>query len=129
MLDTFAPCLLDFSGIGTDSVAKITAFAIIYGFTAGAYVFLIPLVIVELTPDMTVVGTWLGTSLSVAAFGLLLGTPIAGSPVNIGTKQFVAAHGFTGGVILIGASLMLMALVIQARKMKSWKIWMVWIRH
>ena len=122
VLDTFAAAILGFAWIGIDSVAGITVFAILYGFFAGAYVSLIPPVLVELTPDMTVVGTWLGMSLFVAAFGLLIGTPIAGSLVNIEKKQFVAAQGFTGGVILMGALLMLMALIIQARKMKSWKV-------
>jgi len=122
VLDTFAAGIMGFGWIGIDSVAAIGVFAILYGFFAGAFISLIPPVIVELTPDLTVVGTWLGMSLFVAAFGLLIGTPIAGSLVNIEKKQFVAAQGFTGGVILLGALLMLMALIIQARKTKSWKV-------
>ncbi len=122
VLDTFAAGVLSLGWIGVNSVAGITVFAILYGFFAGAYISLIPPVLVELTPDLTVVGTWLGMSLFVASFGLLIGTPIAGSLVNIEKKQFVAAQGFTGGVILLGGFLMLMALITQARATKSWRV-------
>ena len=122
VLDTFAAGVLGFGWIGIDSVAGITVFAILYGFCAGAYVSLIPPIIVELTPDMRVVGTWLGMSLFVASFGLLIGTPIAGALVNIQKKQFVPAQVFTGAVIFLGGFSMLMALVIHARKTKSWKV-------
>jgi len=119
---TFASGILCCVWIIIDNVAGITVFAILYGFFAGAYVSLIPPVLVELTPDMTVVGTWMGMSLFVAAFGLLIGNPIAGSLVNIQKMEFVAAQGFSGGAILLGALLMLMALITQARQVNSWKV-------
>ena len=122
IVDTFALAILGFGWIGVESVAGITIFAVLYGFFAGAFISLIPPVIVELTPDMTVVGTWLGMSLFVAAFGLLIGTPVAGSLIDIEKKQFVPAQAFTGGVILLGGLLMLMALIVQSRKAKSWKV-------
>ena len=90
------------------------------GFVA-AYVSLIIPVIVALTPDMNVVGTWMGMSLFVAAFGLLIGTPVEGPLVDIQKKQFVGVQGFAGVVILFGALLMLTALVRRARQLKSWK--------
>ena len=108
--------------IAIDNVAGITVFAILYGFFAGAYVSLIPPVLVELIPDMTVVGTWMGMSFFVSAFGLLIGNPVAGQLVNIQEKQFVHAQGFAGGTILLGALLMLMALITRARQVKSLKV-------
>ena len=122
VLDTFAAGILGFGWIGIDSVAGITMFAILYGFFAGAYISLIPPVVVELTPDMTVVGTCLGMSLFVASFGLLIGTPIAGSLIDIEKKQFIKAQGFTGGALFLGGIVMLIALVIQARTKKSWRV-------
>ena len=74
---TFATGVLCLCWISVKNLAGITIFAILYGF-AGAYVSLIPPVIIGLTPDLTVVGTWLGKSLFVAAFGILVGNPIAG---------------------------------------------------
>lgn len=119
---TFASGILSLVWISIENVVGITIFAVLYGFFAGAYVSLIPPVLVELTPDMNVIGTWLGMSLFVAAFGLLIGNPIAGSLVDIQKKRFIDAQGFTGAVILFGATLMLMALIIRARQVKSWKV-------
>ena len=117
VLDTSAASILGFVWIGSDSVAGITVFAILYGFCAGVYVSLIPPIIVELTPDMRVVGTWLDKSLFIASFGLLIGTPIAGALVNIQKKQFVPAQVFTGAMIFLGGFLLLMALVVHALKL------------
>lgn len=122
VLCTFAAGILCFCWISIDNLPGITIFAILYGFFAGAYVSLIPPVLVELTPDMSVVGTWLGMMLFVSAFGLLIGSPIAGLLVKIEQKDFVAAQGFAGGVILLGGLSMLLALITRARQVKSWKV-------
>ncbi|KAL8949238.1 MAG: hypothetical protein Q9222_004637 [Ikaeria aurantiellina] len=122
VLCAFASAILCFCWIKIESVAGLTIFAILYGFFAGAYVSLAPPVLVSLTPDMSVVGTWMGMSLFVASFGLLVGTPIAGSLVHLETNDFVAAQGFAGGVIMLGAILMLLALLFQARRVRSWKV-------
>ena len=121
-LCTFASGILCLCWISVRNVAGITVFALLYGFFAGAYVSLISPVLVELTPDMNVVGTYLGMSMFIAAFGLLIGNPVAGLLVNIQEKKFVAAQGFAGGIILLGAVLMLMALITKARQVKSFKV-------
>ena len=108
--------------IDIEDLVGTTVFAVLYGFFAGAYVSLISPVIVELTPDINVVGTWLGMSIFVAAFGLLLGNPLAGLLVNIEKKQFEHAQIFAGGATLLGALLMLMAVITRARQVGSWKV-------
>lgn len=119
---TFAAGILSLCWIGISTVTGLTVFAVLYGFFAGAYVSLITPVLVGLVPDMTVVGTWMGMSVFVAAFGLLVGNPIAGALVDIPKKQFAAAQGFAGGTVLLGALFMLVALVSRARRVKSWKV-------
>ena len=122
VLCTFASGTLCLCWIGIENIAGITVFAILYGFFAGAYVSLIIPVIVKLTPDINVVGTWMGMSLFVAACELLIGNPVAGSLVDIQKKQLVGAQGFAGEVILFGPLLMLTALITGARQVKSWKV-------
>lgn len=122
MLCTSAAGILCLCWISIEDVTGITVFAVLYGFFAGAYVSLTPLFLMELTPNLTVVETWLGMGVFVAAFGVLFGNPIAGSLVNVQKNQFVAAQGFAGGVLLLGALLMLMALIKRARQVKSWKV-------
>ena len=122
VLCTTAAGVLCLCWIGVKNIGGITVFAVLYGFFAGAYVSLLPPVLVELTPDLSLVGTWMGMSIFIAAFGLLIGNPIAGALVNVEKKDFAAAQGFAGGVILIGASLMLLALMAKARQARSWKV-------
>ncbi|KAL8867907.1 MAG: hypothetical protein Q9174_005354, partial [Haloplaca sp. 1 TL-2023] len=119
---SFASGILSLCWIAINDVVGLTLFAILYGFFAGAYVSLAPPVLVSLTPEMTVVGTWIGMSLFVAAFGLLIGNPIAGALVHVEDQDFVAAQAFAGGTIMLGAMLMLLAMVIRMRQVKSWKV-------
>lgn len=80
---TIAAGVLCLAWIAISNVTGITVFAVLYGIFAGAYVSLVPAVIVDLTPDMSVIGTWMGMSLFIAAFGLLIGNPIAGALINV----------------------------------------------
>ena len=118
---TIAAGVLCLAWIAIDNVAGITVFAILYGFFAGAYVSLVPPVIVDLTPDMSVVGTWMGMCLFIAAFGLLIGNPIVGALINIERKRFAAGQGFAGAVILLGALIFITAIVLQRRHTRSQK--------
>ena len=119
---TFASGLLCLCWTVIENTAGLTVFAILYGFFAGSYVSLGPPVIVALTPSMTVVGTYIGMSIFVAAFGLLIGNPIVGSLVDVSKQRFVPGQAFAGGIILLGAVLMLIALVIRARQVQTWKV-------
>ena len=119
---TVAAGTLCLAWIGITDITGITVFAALYGFFAGAYVSLLPPVIVELTPDMSVVGTWMGMSLFIGAFGLLVGNPVVGALVKIPKRQFAAGQGFAGGAILLGAGMMAVALVLQTRHLKRWKV-------
>ncbi len=118
----FAAGILCLCWIAIEDTAGITVFAVLYGFFAGAYVSLLPPVIAGLTPDMSVVGTWMGMSLFVAAFGLLIGNPIVGALINVGEKKFAGGQGFAGGVIMAGGFLLLMAAIAKARHKKTWKV-------
>ncbi|KAL9576809.1 MAG: hypothetical protein Q9212_006796 [Teloschistes hypoglaucus] len=119
---SFAAGVLSLCWIAIDSMAGLTVFAVLYGFFAGAYVSLAPPVLVSLTPELPVVGTWIGMSLFVAAFGLLIGNPIAGLLVHVQKKDFKGGQAFAGGTVLLGTIFMLMALIVRSRQVKSWKV-------
>lgn len=119
---SFAAGIFCLCWIVINSMAGLTIFAVLYGFFAGAYVSLAPPVLVSLTPEMPVVGTWIGMSLFVAAFGLLTGNPIAGLLVHVETKDFVGGQAFAGGTIILGAVFMLMALLVRSRQVNSWRV-------
>jgi len=83
---------------------------------------LIPPTIVELTPDMSMVGTWMGMSLFIGAFGLLIGNPIAGALLEVATKKFGSAQGFAGGMVLGATLLFGVARLLRSRELKTWKV-------
>ena len=107
--------------IAITNVAGMTVFAVLYGFFAGAYVSLVPPVIVDLTPEMSILGTWMGMSLFITAFGLLFGNPIVGALVNTPKRRFGAGQGFAGGVVLLGALLLTAAMMLKLRHARSLK--------
>jgi len=119
---TLAAATLCLGWIDITDTAGITVFSIFYGFFSGAFVSLIPPTIVELTPDMSMVGTWMGMSLFIGAFGLLIGNPIAGALLEVATKKFGSAQGFAGGMVLGATLLFGVARLLRSRELKTWKV-------
>ena len=119
---TLAAGILCLGWIDITDVAGITVFSVFYGFFSGAFVSLLPPTIAALTPDMTVVGTWMGMSLFIGAFGLLIGNPIAGALLDGANRKFRRAQGFAGGTILAAAILFGIARILRSRQRKTWKV-------
>ncbi|OBT58911.1 hypothetical protein VE04_00581 [Pseudogymnoascus sp. 24MN13] len=96
-----------YAWVAIDNLAGLIVFAIIYGFLSGAVVSLPPQVLVRLVPDMRLVGTWMGMSLCFAALGILIGSPIAGTIINVVEGHFshmlILSGSFTmaGGIVFI----------------------------
>ncbi len=64
--------------IPATSTAGIVAFASLFGFSSGGFIVLAPTLIAQVS-DIRYIGTRVGTSLAVMAFGALLGSPIGGT--------------------------------------------------
>lgn len=94
-----------YAWIAIDNLAGLIVFGIIYGFLSGAVVSLPPQVLVRLVPNMQLVGTWMGMSLCVAALGILIGSPIAGTIIDVVEGHFshmlILSGSFTmsGGIL------------------------------
>ncbi|PWN46924.1 MFS general substrate transporter [Violaceomyces palustris] len=85
----------------------LLAFSILYGFTSGCYVSLIPACVAQLGPSSTV-GTRNGMMFAIGSFGGLFGTPISGAllgdPPNY---RWWAASSFSGVCVLAGSACIL----------------------
>jgi predicted MFS family arabinose efflux permease len=91
-----------------------------YGFFSGSFVSLPPTIVVSLSMNARdKIGTRLGQSFFVVAFGLLIGTPIGG--VVLARGGFVGLWTF-GGVMLFAS----VSLLVAARV--SWKGWGYFIK-
>ncbi|KAH8807154.1 MFS monocarboxylate transporter-like protein [Xylogone sp. PMI_703] len=92
----FATCVLAFSWIAIHSTAGLVVFCVLYGFFSGVFVSLPPTVMVMLSPNPGVIGTRMGMHYAVGAFGLLIGSPVAGQLIqHAGFKAAIAFNGAT----------------------------------
>lgn len=105
-LNTLIPCTLAcgtvaLSWMAVDGTGDLLIFAILYGFFSGSFVSLPPTTIVSLSDDLHKVGTRIGMSFSISGFGILVGTPVAGTLLNIGTGDFLHAQVFCAASMML----------------------------
>ncbi|KAJ5172685.1 hypothetical protein N7492_005278 [Penicillium capsulatum] len=109
--------VLAFAWIGIHNVPGAIVFAILYGYASGALVSLPATILVKLTPDLSVVGTRMGMYLIFAAFGLLIGNPIAGALLDLENAIFWKAQVFCAVMVVVG-SVLFIALRLVAKSPK-----------
>lgn len=112
-LNMLIPCalaagVLILSWISVRTEGNLAAFAVFYGFFSGTFVSLPPSTIAWLSPDMSKVGTRMGMTFGITALGLLIGTPIAGTLINLETADYLHAQIF-GGVLMLAGVVALVA--------------------
>ena len=92
----------------------LAAFSVLYGLFSGSLVSLPPAAVARLTDDLSRVGTRLGMCFALAAFGLLIGNPVAGVLVDLRTGDFSRAQIFNGCIVLGAAAFIWGARVAKA---------------
>ena len=112
------PCMimagvLAFCWIAVHNVAGIVAFAIFYGFFSGTFVSLPASIIGSLSPDLKSVGARMGMLFSVAGFGVLIGSPIGGTILNIVKMDYLHAQIFCGLTVLAGGLFIALARIAK----------------
>ena len=126
---------------GAHGKAAVIAWACVYGFLAGAVVSLPYPVVAGITPNLSLVGTWMGMSFVCAGAGLLVGSPIAGVLIgdrgvrggdragnggrggsgSRGQSEFLKLQIFGATTTLAGGLLFLLARWIRWRREGGWK--------
>lgn len=115
---TLICALLSYALIAIHSLAGIVVFCILYGFSSGAILSLAPTSVGKLIPDLSLFGTWLGMAFLFVGTGLLIGTPIAGSLINLETNSFDNGYIFGASCVVGGAIMFTLVLVIQHKIIK-----------
>jgi len=99
--------------MAVNTSAGIVVLIAFYGFFSGSFVSLPPTIIVNLSRDSRdKIGTRLGQSFSIVAFGVLIGTPLGGVVLDHG--GFSALWTFGGCMLLASASLLIAARISWA---------------
>jgi MFS family permease len=114
--DTVAIILL-FSWITVRSTAGMVVWTIAWGFLSGVLV-TAPAASTghpTLSPSLDLIGARLGMSWGIAAIGVLIGAPIAGTLADIPAAYFVHAQVFAGAVMAAGVALLSVPLVAAHR--------------
>ncbi|KAK5064722.1 hypothetical protein LTR84_000556 [Exophiala bonariae] len=105
---TLASAIIAYIGVVINSLARLIVFAIIYGFLSGAVVSLPSAVVASLAPSMQLIGTWMGMSFFFAALGILIGTPIVGSIIDVKKNHFGGGFVFSGSLVMAAGVLFVM---------------------
>lgn len=90
------------------STAGILVFIIIFGFSSGGFISLGPTLIAQIS-DISKIGTRVGTSYAIMAFGALTGSPIAGAIVSSQGGKYIGLQLFCGCTMLASAAVFVVA--------------------
>jgi MFS family permease len=100
--------------------ALIIVFTIGYGFASGCIFSIIPALIAKISPDIRKLGVRTGSLYAVAATGALIGSPIAGAIASVEGNGFLELTLFSGILLMIGASFIVLArLKLTGMKLKA----------
>lgn len=105
--------VLAFCWIAVDGLPGLVVFCIFYGLFSGTVVSLPPTTVVSLSPSLSVVGTRMGMSFAFAAFGLLVGNPVAGAILN--SAGWLGLQLFCACSVVAAASVWVLARFSKAR--------------
>lgn len=89
--------------------------ALLYGFAYGGIASLPPSAIAALTPDLSTLGTRIGTSFAFAGLAMLVGPPIAGA-IKSNSDNFKGALGFSGAMTFAGSLILFLAAYLHKRQ-------------
>ncbi|KAF2491260.1 major facilitator superfamily transporter [Lophium mytilinum] len=126
-LNTLTPCtllaaLFALCLYATTTLGSLSAVSCLYGFVSGALTALSPAILANLTADPSQIGTRMGMAYTLAAFGGLVGSPIAGAlkgkavpgdKMEIVQRALLAGWTFCAVVLVIAAGIF-----IYVRSMK-----------
>ncbi|KAM0245450.1 hypothetical protein ACHAP5_005406 [Fusarium lateritium] len=98
--------------IPVKDTAGIVVFAIIFGFSSGGYISLVPALVAQLS-DIRQIGTRVGAAFAIASFGALTGSPIAGAIVSSQGDDYLGLQLFCGCAMMAGCVAFFVARYVQ----------------
>ncbi|KAF4989419.1 hypothetical protein FGRMN_9144 [Fusarium graminum] len=98
--------------IPVKDTAGIVVFAVIFGFSSGGYISLVPALVAQLS-DIRQIGTRVGAAFAIASFGALTGSPIAGAIVSSQDGDYLGLKLFCGCAMGAGCTAFVVARHVQ----------------
>ena len=107
-------------------LAGTVSIAAVYGFVSGGILSIAPVILADLTPDISELGTRIGMAYSIGAVGTLVGNPIAGaaqhpSGRSVGDiqNQYQGSWLFAACFMLVGAAATSVSLIYKPSRTNS----------
>ena len=97
---SFISGILALAWIRIKNTPGLIVFSVLYGISSGTVVSLPPSAIGSISNNLSEIGSRLGTSFFFAAFGTLIGNPVAGKLVDIESSEFYKGQVWSGVLIL-----------------------------
>ncbi|CAK7200574.1 hypothetical protein SEUCBS139899_003272 [Sporothrix eucalyptigena] len=111
---------VDYYWISVNNQAGNIAFSVLYGFFSSSVVTLAPVVLSNITPDLTTLGTRLGCVAVLKGIASLIGPPIAGAILD-NSGSYLGVQLFTAVAMTLTASFsFVMYLTVRRMKQSSW---------
>ncbi|CAK7232303.1 hypothetical protein SCUCBS95973_008214 [Sporothrix curviconia] len=111
---------IDYYWISVQNQAGNLAFAVLYGFFSSSVVTLAPVVLSNITPDLTTLGTRLGCVAVLKGIASLIGPPIAGAILD-NSGSYLGVQLFTAVAMTLTALFsFVMYLTVRRMKQSSW---------
>jgi len=98
------------------SVPGLVVFAVLFGFTSGAYVSMMPACVAVMTSDMSEIGVRIAMAFLGISLAALVGTPITGAIIASQGGGYQGAAVFSGVVVLVGSGLVAASRVVLGRR-------------
>ena len=116
----FGAGVIVFSLFGAKTAGGIIAVAILYGFFSGAFVSLLSPALISLSSNFSEIGLRLGLGFLIVSVAALTGSPITGALLD--KFGFYAPVIWSGVCVLSGAVFIGIAMIIQGRIKRTWKV-------
>ena len=92
--------------------AGILVFTVIFGFSSGGFISLVPTLIAQIS-DIQQIGTRVGAAFAVQSVGALVGSPIGGAIVDAMDGDYLGLQLFCGCSMIVGVAFMVSARYVQ----------------
>jgi len=118
---SFASGILIFGWLGVTTPAGLIVFCLLYGFFSGAFISLLPSILMTLSFNIGEIGIRIGIAFFVNGIAALTGTPIAGALLGP-DLQWWKPVTFAGTSVLLGTSLLVVTRFLHARDKGTWRV-------
>lgn len=115
---TLIAAILGYVSIAIKKIGGLIVFAILYGFVSGAVVSLPSVIVASLTLDIKLVGTWMGMSFFLAVVGILIGSSIVGTIINVPENKFSGGFIFSATLVMAAGVSFIIAKVLRDREQR-----------